>query len=287
MEHQDFGGRAKWGFAFDNEAVDGNGHGTHCAGTAASTTLGVAKNANIIAVKVLGADGSGSNSAILAGLDFVIKQHNERKTQPGFKASVISMSLGSSTISETLDETVADATKAGIHVSVAAGNSGVDACGSSPGFSSSISDVISVGAIDINDQRAGFSNFGKCVTTYGPGVDVISTFIDPLDPVGGRKNIINNLSGTSMACPHISGLLAFYAAKFPEIATNPKAMKQLIINSSEKVDSLANIGGDPAIVATNKGQTSDIAKKVKKSIVKGFESFGRKRNINSRRLVRA
>lgn len=287
VKHIDFNGRAKWGFTFDGVRVDGNGHGTHCAGTAASTTLGVAKNANIIAVKVLGADGSGSNADIVAGLNFVISEHDRRKNEPGFKGSVISMSLGSNSRSTALDNIVTGATKQGVHVSVAAGNAGQDACLSSPGFASSdrTGSVISVGAVDINDRRAGFSNFGECVTTYGPGVDVLSTFIDPRDPQNGRKNIINNLSGTSMACPHITGLIAYYAAKFPELATDTKAMKQLIIDSSEKVPELATIEGDPAIVATNSGRLNNKrARDVKKS-VGGFTAYGRKRN--NRRTVRA
>lgn len=214
----------------------------------------MAKNASIIAVKVLDAKGRGGNDDILAGLDFVARQHEERKNQPGFKGSVISMSLGSETVSRALDNAVINASKAGIHVSVAAGNAGQNACNSSPGLASSESSVISVGAIDINDQRAGFSNNGQCVTTYAPGVGIVSTFIDPADPANGRNNIINDLDGTSMACPHVSGLIAYYVGKFPELSQDTKGMKDLIVSSSEKVDSLANIPGDPAIVVTNLGQ---------------------------------
>lgn len=170
------------------------------------------------------------------------------------------MSLGSDQVSTALDNAVTAASKNGIHVSVAAGNSGVDACSSSPAFASLDSSVISVGAIDINDQRASFSNFGQCVTTYAPGVEVISTFIDPKDPANGRNNIINNLSGTSMACPHVTGLIAYYLGKFPDLANDPAGLKKLIVSASEKVASLApvkgdtSLQGDPGAIVTNLGQ---------------------------------
>ncbi|KAF8448247.1 peptidase S8/S53 domain-containing protein [Kalaharituber pfeilii] len=255
VDHVDFGGRATFGWAFDDRPVDENGHGTHCAGTAASTNFGVAKGANIIAVKVLGGDGRGGNDAILGGIDFVAQQHAARKDQPGFKGSIISMSLGSEVRSPALDNAVAAAALEGIHVSVASGNAGSDACGSSPGFASSQSSVISVGAIDINDQRADFSNFGACVTTYAPGFRILSTFIDPENPgTGGPRNVINAISGTSMACPHVTGLIAYYLNKFPELATDPAGMKNLIVSASEPVANLANIRNDPAIVVTNLGQ---------------------------------
>ncbi|RPB25004.1 subtilisin-like protein [Terfezia boudieri ATCC MYA-4762] len=276
-KHIDFNGRAEFGFSFDNENIDGNGHGTHCAGTSASTTLGIAKNANLIAVKVLGDDGSGGNDDILAGLDFVAQRHEQRKTQANFKGSVISMSLGSDQRSRALDQAVQAASRRGIHVSVAAGNDGQDACNSSPGFSSSQSSVISVGAIDINDQRASFSNFGECVTTYAPGVDIVSTFIDPSNPRNGRNNIINNLSGTSMACPHVTGLIAYYLGKFPELATDTAKMKQLIIDASEKIAGLANIPGDPARIVNNLGQLNPKSTGKREETGAGFKSWGRKR----------
>ena len=95
IEHAVFGGRARQGFAFDrNNAADEDGHGTHCAGTAAGSTFGVASGANVIAVKVLGADGSGVSSDTLAGMDWIIEQHQSRKNDPGFVGSIMSMSWG-------------------------------------------------------------------------------------------------------------------------------------------------------------------------------------------------
>ena len=232
--------------------MDGNGHGTHCAGTAASSTFGIASKANLIAVKVLGDDGTGSNDDIIQGLSFIAKEHARRKTEPGFRGSIISMSLGSSQVVDVLDRALARTIAAGIHVSVAAGNSGLDACTSSPGKGSRESAVISVGAVDINDERASFSNFGPCVSTYAPGVQILSTFIDPQDPVNGQQNIINVLSGTSMACPHVTGLIASYLSVNTNLVEDPVAMKALIIANSERVNLLPK-AGDPSIAATNLG----------------------------------
>ncbi|KAI5789658.1 peptidase S8/S53 domain-containing protein [Peziza echinospora] len=287
VNHIDFEGRATFGWSFDGSDVDGNGHGTHCAGTAASSTFGIASKANLIAVKVLGDDGSGSNDDIIQGLSFVASEHARRKTEPGFRGSIISMSLGSSQVVDVLDRAIAKTIAAGIHVSVAAGNSAVDACTSSPGAGSRNGAVISVGAVDINDVRASFSNFGRCVTTYGPGVQILSTFIDPQDPVNGQQNIINVLSGTSMACPHITGLIASYLSVNPQLVEDPVAMKALIIANSERVN-LDPKAGDPSIVATNLGIINNSAPNTPNEVpqqaapparrpVRGARRFGRTR----------
>ena len=95
VEHSVFGGRARQGFAFDrNNPSDEDGHGTHCAGTAAGSTFGVASGANVIAVKVLGSDGSGLSSDTMAGMDWIIDQHKKRQSDPGFVGSIMSMSWG-------------------------------------------------------------------------------------------------------------------------------------------------------------------------------------------------
>lgn len=194
VQHIDFDGRARFGFAFDGLEEDDAGHGTHCAGTAASTTFGIAKAANIIAVKVLGGSGSGSTSDILAGIDWMIQNHQNRSQQANFRGSVASMSLGSVTTSTTMDLAVQQASAAGIHFSVAAGNENQVACNSSPALASKGSDVLSVGAVNVEDARSSFSNFGECVSVYAPGEDVTSTWI-------GGTDFINTISGTSMATP--------------------------------------------------------------------------------------
>ena len=192
VEHEDFDKRASFGFTIDTEQDD-EGHGTHTAGTAASTTFGLAKNANIIAVKVLGT-ASGSTSDILAGIDFVMKNHAKRSAQGNFAGSVASMSLGSPVRSNSLDEAVTQASTNGIHFSVAAGNENQNACNSSPASATRQSNAIAVGATTIGDERASFSNFGSCTTIFAPGQDVTSTWTD-------GENKINTISGTSMACP--------------------------------------------------------------------------------------
>ncbi|KAG8683740.1 subtilisin-like serine protease, partial [Ceratobasidium sp. 395] len=192
-QHQSFEGRAVMAFAAQGLAeTDDQGHGTHCSGTIASKDFGVAKAANIFGVKVLGADGSGQNSDILQGIAFAMQS-----AQKSGKPSVISMSLGGGA-SPSLDRAVTAATQQGMHVVVAAGNEAADANTSSPARAPA---VITVGASNINDQVASFSNFGAGVDIFAPGEQVISTFI-------GSTTAKQILSGTSMACPHVAGMVA-------------------------------------------------------------------------------
>lgn len=192
-EHESFEGRAAFGFAAQGQPeVDDQGHGTHCAGTIASKDFGVAKAANVIAVKVLGADGSGATSDIVSGIQFAMQS----AAQSG-KPSVISMSLGGG-VSPALDRAVTAATAAGVHVVVAAGNESADANTSSPARAPA---VITVGASTITDTIASFSNFGAGVDIFAPGQQIISTFI-------GSTTARQILSGTSMACPHVAGMVA-------------------------------------------------------------------------------
>jgi cerevisin len=189
--HVDFGGRATWGTTTDDGSsdADGNGHGTHCAGTIAGNTYGVAKKANIVAVKVLGDDGSGSWSGVIAGIDWVTKHSADKK--------VISMSLGGGK-NDALNQAVTAAINAGVVTVVAAGNENQDACNVSP---ASTPGAITVGATDVNDRKASFSNYGKCVDILAPGVNVLSAWI-------GSNTATNSISGTSMATPHVAGLAA-------------------------------------------------------------------------------
>jgi cerevisin len=180
---------------------------THCAGTAASTTFGVAKNANIISVKVLGSD-SGKTSDILKGIDAMVKNHKIRSKKPGFVGSVASMSLGGGGRSLSIDTAIAGASKSGIHFVVAAGNDNLDACLSgSPATASQISNAISVGATTIRDQRASFSNYGGCTSVYAPGDSITSTWVG--DSLSDNFKI-NTIRGTSMACPRMYNLSGFH-----------------------------------------------------------------------------
>ncbi|KAG8944826.1 subtilisin-like serine protease, partial [Tulasnella sp. 419] len=193
VEHETFEGRAKWGYSAVSGNTDGHGHGTHCAGTIAGKQFGVAKKANVIAVKVLSDSGSGSTSGIIAGIDWVISQY-----KASGRPSVISMSLGGSK-DTTLDNGVTAAVNSGVHVVVAAGNSNVDAKNTSPARAPL---VITVGASTIADARASFSNYGAVVDVFAPGQDVISSWI-------GSTTATNKISGTSMATPHVAGLAAY------------------------------------------------------------------------------
>jgi subtilisin family serine protease len=193
--HPEFEGRATFlsNFAGDGKNSDGNGHGTHCAGTIGSKTYGVAKKASLYAVKVLDSSGSGSNSGVIAGINFVA---NDAKTRNCPNGAVGSMSLGG-TKSTAVNSAAANAVSQGVFFAVAAGNEGADASNSSPASEAS---VYTVGATDSSDRAASFSNYGSVVDIHAPGVAILSTWLN-----GGT----NSISGTSMATPHVAGLAAY------------------------------------------------------------------------------
>jgi subtilisin family serine protease len=186
----DFGGRAS--VAFDATGGDGkdcNGHGTHVAGTIGGTKYGVAKDVTLKAVRVLDCQGSGTDADVVAGMDWV--------AQNAQKPAVANMSLGGGK-SATIDAAAKKLTDAGVFLAVAAGNDGADACDGSP---SGADGVLAVAASDKTDASASFTNHGKCVKVYAPGVDITSDWLS-----GGTKTI----SGTSMATPHVVGVAALY-----------------------------------------------------------------------------
>jgi subtilisin family serine protease len=199
--HPDFGGRARFGADFTGEgAGDGNGHGTHCAGTVGATTYGVAKRVNIIGVRVLGSNGSGSNSGVIRGIEWATQQAAARNRAAGKIVSVANVSLGGSK-SQAVDLAVRAATDAGLIMVVAAGNSAGDACNLSPAGAPS---AITVAASDSSDRLASFSERGTCVDIIAPGVSIISTW---------RNGRTNTISGTSMAAPHVAGVVALALAE--------------------------------------------------------------------------
>ncbi|CAI6090151.1 unnamed protein product [Clonostachys chloroleuca] len=204
IAHPEFEGRATWAanFAGDGQKVDGVGHGTHCAGTIGSKTYGVAKKTQLFAVKVLGNDGSGTNSGVLAGMEWVVKNANKSKCPKGIVAS---MSLGGG-FSQAMNDAAAAIVDAGIFLAVAAGNDAANAAQTSP---ASEPKVCTVGASDVNDRIAEFSNFGKVVDVFAPGVGILSTI------PGGRTE---KMSGTSMATPHIAGLAAYLLGTGQKVA---------------------------------------------------------------------
>jgi subtilisin family serine protease len=189
---------------------DCNGHGTHVAGTVAGTTYGVAKSATIVPVRVLDCAGSGTWSGIIAGLDWVVTDHS---TGP----AVANMSLAggaSSSVDAAVQRVIAD----GVTVAVAAGNSNVNACNTSP---ARVSGALTVGATDNTDRRASFSNYGSCLDLFAPGVNVPSDWL-----AGGTKTI----SGTSMATPHVAGAAAVLLSKTS--TTAPAAVATSIIGNA-------------------------------------------------------
>ncbi|KAM6493475.1 serine protease [Amanita muscaria] len=197
-DHSSFQGRARWGATFGGyKDVDGHGHGTYCAGVAASYNYGVAKAANLIAVKAFADDGQVYYSFVnIAGMEWVQSQAASSN-----RPSVASMSFGNEP-STAMDKAVASLTNNGIHVVVSAGNDGVDASNTSPARAPS---ALTVGASDIADNFASFSNYGAPVKVIAPGVDIISAWI-------GSPTTTKTLSGTSMAAPLVSGLLAYIIA---------------------------------------------------------------------------
>ncbi|MEF3112109.1 S8 family peptidase [Streptomyces chrestomyceticus] len=192
--HQDFEGRASSGFDAvdgDNDATDGNGHGTHVAGTIAGKAHGVAKKAKIVAVRVLDDQGSGSTEQVVAGIDWVTKNHKG--------PSVANMSLGGGA-DEALDAAVQKAVASGVTFAVAAGNESTDAGQGSP---ARVKEAITVASSTDTDEQSDFSNFGSAVDLYAPGSDITSAWNDSDQ---GTKTI----SGTSMATPHVAGAAAVY-----------------------------------------------------------------------------
>ncbi|CAI6309211.1 unnamed protein product [Periconia digitata] len=260
-KHVDFEGRAHWGKTIPSGDADedGNGHGTHCSGTVAGKKYGVAKKASVYAVKVLRSNGSGTMSDVVKGVEYAAQAHEAEVKKAkdgkrkGFKGSAANMSLGGGK-STTLDLAVNAAVDAGIHFAVAAGNDNADSCNYSP---AAAENAVTVGASTLLDERAYFSNYGKCNDIFAPGLNILSTWI-------GSEHATNTISGTSMASPHIAGLLAYMLSLQPAKDSayavadiTPKKLKANLI-SIATVGALSDVPSNTKnILAWNGGGSSN------------------------------
>jgi subtilisin family serine protease len=213
--HQEFGGRALNSIDVTNDGQNGNdcnGHGTHVAGIVGSSTYGVAKNVTLHSVRVLRCDGTGYLSDVLAGVNWV--------TANRITPAVANISLIFSGISPSLDNAITTSIASGVTYSIAAGNSNQDACLFSP---ARVPNALTVGSIDSNDARPGYSNQGPCLDLYAPGNGIMS--LSNGDDVSARS-----MSGTSMAAPHVAGVAALYLESHP--SAQPATVSQEILNAT-------------------------------------------------------
>lgn len=210
--HTQFGGRASNVFdAFGGNGQDCHGHGTHVAGTVGGSTYGVAKSALLRGVRVLDCSGSGSNSGVIAGVDWVRQNH--------ISPAVANMSLGGG-ISSALDTAVNNLHNAGVPIAVAAGNSNTNACNSSPARAVN---AITTGSTTTTDARSSFSNFGTCLDIFAPGSGILSAYYT-------SDTATATMSGTSMASPHVAGVAALYKQANPSASAT--TVRNAIVNNA-------------------------------------------------------
>ncbi|WP_405636882.1 S8 family peptidase [Streptomyces sp. NBC_01178] len=244
ISHSDFGGRAFNGYdAIDNDNVaqDGHGHGTHVAGTVAGTAHGVAKKAKIVGVRVLNNQGSGTTDQVVAGIDWV--------TANAVKPAVANMSLGGGA-DAVLDAAVQRSIASGITYAVAAGNESTNANTKSP---ARVAEAITVGSTTNTDARSSFSNYGAVVDIFAPGSSITSTW-------NTSDTATNNISGTSMASPHVAGAAAVYLADNPG-STPAQVSAGLVAAATPNVVTNPGTGSPNRLLYVGAGSTNPPGKK--------------------------
>jgi aqualysin 1 len=215
--HAEFSGRAVSGYSAINDGRgtdDCNGHGTHVGGTVGGETYGVAQDVRLVAVRVLDCQGNGTDSGVIAGIDWVTGNHTAGSP------AVANMSLGGG-VSSALDAAVNNSINDGVTYALAAGNDyGANACNSSP---SRVAAGLTVGSTTSSDARSDFSNIGSCLDLFAPGSSITSSWI-------GSDTATNTISGTSMATPHVAGAAAVYLQGNP--GASPATVNSAIVGSS-------------------------------------------------------
>ena len=222
--HTEFGGRAS--VAFDSvgdgrNGIDCNGQSTHVAGTIGGRTYGVAKGVTLRAVRVLNCQGSGTQAAVIAGVDWVRQNH----VRPA-----VAVVLATTTTNAALDTAVRNAIASGVTVVVPAANAGADACGYSPGR---VPEAITVGATTTSDARPTYSNTGTCLDLFAPGENITSAW-------NSSDTATNTIRGTSMAAAHVGGAAALYLQGNP--TASPSAVRDALFNNA--TNGVVSAGGE-------------------------------------------
>jgi subtilisin family serine protease len=236
--HQEFTGRTAPGFsAYSDTCLDGNGdgdgHGTHVAGTVGGTNAGVAKNVTIVPVRVFSCTGSGTAAALVAGINWIIVNHGA-----GEKA-VANLSLTVGGANEAVDAAVEALIADGVTVIVASGNSTADSCSSSP---ARVANAITVNASTRSDTAASFSNYGACTDIYAPGVDIWSAW-------NTSNDLYANLDGTSMAAPLVAGVAAVILSEGAN--QTPADLTALVLGRATSKNILPALANDAKLLLTN------------------------------------
>ena len=246
ISHSDFGDRAEPGWSAscreqgdpgcgsnwvyqgvitDAVASSCSGHGTHCASTIGGTEYGISKKTTIVAVQVLSCGGSGSRSGVIAGIQWAVA--DSQKPSRGGKPAVLSMSLGGGG-SGAYDDVIEWAFEQGVVTVVAAGNSNADACNYSP---ASTLLAITVGSTTSSDSKSGFSNWGSCVDIHAPGSSVTAAW-------STGDGATRTISGTSMACPHVAGVVSQIRADYPLLTPGEVADAVVCLSTPNKLSGL-------------------------------------------------